>query len=162
MIKLFKNIDVEGDIAFKNKRQTQAGTWLIDVTCDNIYQTTWLPVKEVGFSVVVDASEIRAELNKIDEKVIDHCSNNLDMTIDEITKTYRHLCNETAEGVYFYASPTVNTVLYDNNKNVHGKSDIKQMLGPGDFVRLLFKFKKLNFKNYSLTFSLDLQQIEKM
>lgn len=161
-IKLFRNIDIDGDILFKNKRQTQAGTWLIDITCDYTFQTTWLPVKDVGFSIVTDATIIRDELTKIDEKVIDHCSQKLGMSIDEITKTYRHLCKETTDGSYFYISPTVNTVLYDSNKNAYGKSDIKQMLSQNDFVRLLFKFKKLNFKNYSLTFSLELLQIEKM
>jgi hypothetical protein len=163
--KLFKDINLD-DIVFKPIRKTATGSRIIDIENDNSYQTCWLKILyPVEYSIAVDCEKIKDILNEIDEKIIEHSSNVLDFPKNEILKMYRCLKksgsnNGFGETSIFSVSLLTNTIMFDKDRNFYDKSEIKSILKPGQYVRFIFKFKKVYFKDHELTCPLELIQIE--
>lgn len=159
-VKLFKNFD-QTDLIFKPVRKTATGSRIIDVDCKVLFQTGWLKILyEVDYSICVDSEKIKDTLNQIDQIVISQASNSLDFSKDEITKMYRPLLKQSGDSSCFSVSILTATTLFDKHKNFYDKSEIKNILKPGQNVRFIFGLKKIYFKDHELTFPLELQQIE--
>lgn len=160
LIKLFENFN-ENDLIFKPVRKTQSGSRIIDVNENILYQTCWLKmVNDIEYSICVDPEKIQTILQKIDEIVINHASNAFGFERHEIIKMYRPLLKLSGNNKYFSMSILTNTALFDKHKNFYNKSEIKNILKQGHYVRFIFNFKKIYFKDHELTFPLELQQIE--
>lgn len=160
MIKLLKEFD-DKDLVFKPVRKTQTGSRIIDVDNSYLYQTCWLKiVGDIEYSICVDSEQIMDVLKQIDEKVIEHASNTLGFSKQEILKMYKPLLKQSGDSNYFCVSILTNTVLFDRDKNFYDKSEIKNVLKQGQNVRFIFAFKKIYFKDHEITFSLELIQIE--
>ncbi len=161
MIKLFKDFDEVTDLIFKPVRKTTTGSRIIDVDGNILFQTGWLKILyDAEYSICVEADKIKEVLEKIDEKVINHSSITLDFSKQEILKMYRPLLKQSGESKCFSISILTNSILFDKDKNFYNKSEIKNIIKPGQSVRLIFNFKKIYFKDHELTFPLELQQIE--
>jgi len=148
------NIDI---IKFKNTRKTNTGSRIIDVDCDELFQTPWLKiVYDVDYTICVNAEKIKDTLKSIDEKIIKFSSTALNFSEEEIKEMYRPLLkNEN-----FSISILSTTILFDRYRNFYDKSEIKNILKVGHYVRFIIKFKKIYFKDHIVTFPLELVQIE--
>jgi hypothetical protein len=159
-VKLFKDFN-KTDLIFKPVRKTATGSRIIDVDGDILFQTSWAKILyDVDYSICVDSENIKDTLSEIDQMVIERASNSLDFSKDEIIKMYRPLLKQSGDSNCFCVSILTGTTLFDRYKNFYDKSEIKNILKPGQSVRLLFSFKKIYFKDHELTFPLELQQIE--
>jgi hypothetical protein len=159
-VKLLKDFN-QNDLIFKPVRKTPTGSRIIDVDGNILFQTCWLKILyDVDYSICVDSENIKSVLEQIDQKVIDHSSNVLDFSKQEILKMYRPLLKQSGDSNCFCVSILTNTVLFDRYKNFYDKSEIKNILKQGQSVRFIFGFKKIYFKDHELTFPLELQQIE--
>lgn len=158
-IKLLKDFN-ENDLIFKSMRKTNTGSRIIDVDGNTMFQTCWLNILyDVENSICVNSEQIKDILSQIDKMVIDHSSLVLGFEKPEIIKMYRSLTSDTK--CYFYISILSNTVLFDRYKNFYkDKTEIKSILKQGQYVRFIFNFKKIYFKDHEITFPLELQQIE--
>jgi hypothetical protein len=159
-IKLLKDFN-SNDLIFKPVRKTTTGSRIIDINGDMLFQTGWLKILyDVDYSICVDSEKIKDVLEKIDEIVIEHSSNTLDFSKEEILNMYRPLLKQSGNFNSFTISILTNTVLFDKYKNIYNKSEIKTILKPGQNIRLIFCFKKISFKDHELRFPLELHQIE--
>jgi len=172
IVKLLKDFKRD-DLIFKKIRKTSTGSRIIDVEGNISFQTGWLKILyDVDYNICVNTSDNTTNntsdttnnttniLAQIDEIVINHSSNILDFTKQEIIKMYRPLLKQYDDSNCFRVSISSNTILFDKNKNFYDKSEIKNILKQGHYVRFIFTFKKIYFKNHELTFPLELQQIE--
>jgi hypothetical protein len=160
MIKLLKDFN-SVELIFKPVRKTQTGSRIIDVDNDFLYQTCWLQiVGDVEYNICVDSEKIKDVLHQIDEIVIEHVSKILGFSKQETIKMYKPLLKKSGDSNYFCISILTNTILFDKHKNFYNKSDIKNILKPGQNVRFIFAFKKIYFKDHDITFPLELIQIE--
>lgn len=161
MVKLLKDFD-PSELKFKPVRKTTTGSRIIDVDCEGlILQTGWLPIiYDIEYNICVNSDKIKEILEKIDKRIVEYSCEILDFTKEEIIKMYRPLLKQTGNFNCFSISILTNTLLFDRDKNVYDKSEIKNVLKKGQYVRLLFNFKKIYFKDHELTFPLELQQIE--
>jgi hypothetical protein len=160
MIKLLKNFDLN-ELEFKPVRKTATGSRIIDVKDDMMYQTGWLKILyDVEYNICVEADKIKDILEKMDNKIVDHSSNVLDFSKQEILKMYRPLLKQSNGTNCFSISILTGTVLFDKNKTSYNKSEIKDVLKQGQYVRFIFSPKKIYFKDHEITFPLVLQQIE--
>jgi len=162
-MKLLKDF-VENDLTFKKVRETNTGSRIIDVINQEYIQTPWLQIRyEVDHSICVNADKIKDVLSVIDTKIITHSSNILDFSIDEISSMYKCLLRQTG---YFSIPISSNTILFDSSKDsnlerkYYDKSEIKNILKIGNYVRFIIKFKKIYFKDHNITFPIELIQIE--
>lgn len=156
-IKLFKDFNVS-DLIFKKIRSTDSGSRIIDIADKTFYQTKWLCIsRDIEYSICLDLDpDTEKTFNEIDEKVIEHLSKVLDFSEQEIRDMYRPLVKYSN----FRISILSGTVLFDQDKKFYYKADIKNVLKSGHWVRLIFNFKKIQFSNHEITFSLELIQIE--
>jgi hypothetical protein len=156
-IKLLKDFK-SSDLIFKPVRKTATGSRIIDVKGDMLFQTPWLKILyDVEHNICVDSDKIKDTLDQIDQIVINHSSNTLDFSKQEILNMYRPLLKDSDR---FSISILTNTTLFDRYKNFYDKSDIKSILKQGQSVRFVFGFKKIYFKDYIILFQIELQQIE--
>lgn len=161
-VKMLKDFD-PSDLIFKKMRKTGAGSVIIDTEKEVLFQTPWLKtIGEIEYSICVSSENVKHILKKMDDIIINYCSKELDFTEQEITEVYRPL-NRSSD--YFCISILAGTVLFyrdpnDNEVQSQDKSEIKKIIKRNDHIRLIFSLKKLNFKDNSLTTSLDLKQIE--
>ncbi len=159
-IKLLENFD-QNDLIFKPVRKTAAGSRIMDVDGDILFQTCWLKILyDVDYNICVNSEQIKDILRQIDQIVIDHSSNVLDFSKQEMLNMYRPLLKQSSDSNCFSISILTNTVLFDRHRNFYNKSEIKNVLKQGQNVRFIFCFKKICFKNHELRFPLELQQIE--
>lgn len=159
-VKLLKDFN-QNDLIFKPVRKTATGSRIIDVDGNILFQTCWLKILyDVDYSIWVDSEKIKDVLTEIDQKVIEHSAISLDFSRDEVMKMYKPLLKQSGDSNCFSVSILTNTTLFDRQKNFYDKSEIKNILRPGQSVRFIFAFKKIYFKDHELTFPLELQQIE--
>lgn len=159
-VKLLKDFSIS-DLTFKPVRKTATGSRIIDVDGNLLFQTCWLKiVNDIEYSICVDSEQIKDILQQIDEKVIEHASNVLEFSKQDILKMYKPLLKQSGDNYYFYLSILTGTILFDKDKNYYGKSEIKNILKQGQSVRFIFGFNKIYFKDHELTFPLELHQIE--
>jgi hypothetical protein len=159
-VKLFKDFN-KHDLIFKPVRKTATGSRIIDVDGDTLFQTGWLKILyDVDYSICVDSEKIKDTLSQIDQMVIEQASNSLDFSKEEILNMYRPLLKQSGDSNCFCVSILTGTTLFDRDKNFYDKSEIKNVLKPGQSVRFIFSFKKIYFKDHEITFPLELQQIE--
>src|SRR5579871_1895729 len=96
-VKLLKDFN-QKDLIFKPVRKTATGSRIIDVDGDLLFQTCWLKILyDVEYSICVDSEKIKDTLEQIDQKVIEHASNSLDFSKDEIIQMYRPLLKQSGE-----------------------------------------------------------------
>ncbi len=159
-IKLLRDF-TKDDLIFKPVRKTSTGSRIIDVDGDTLFQTGWLKIiYDVNYSICVDSESIKNILDEIDQIIIDQASKSLEFSKEEIVNMYRPLLKQSSDFNSFNVSILTGTILFDKDKNFYDKSEIKNILKPGQNVRFIFGFKKIYFKDHELTFPLELQQIE--
>jgi len=145
-VKFFKYF-TGGDLHFAKIRKTSTGTRIIDIVDNTLFQTPWLTVMyDVEYKICVNAEKIRDILEEIDKTVVEYARSALNFSEDEILKMYRPLITTT--------------ILWDQNKNFYNKPEIKNVIKPGQNVRFIMSFKKIEFKDHELTMVIDLRQIE--
>jgi len=160
-VKLIKDFDIDKDLTFDPVRKTNTGSRIIDVRGDTLYQTGWMKVLyDVEYTICLEASKHMNILASIDEKVVDHCSDKLPFSRQEILQMYRPLLR-TGDINRFTVSPLTGTVMYDKDKNTYNKAELKTVLKPGHYIRFIFGFNKVYLNNHELKFCLELRQIEK-
>lgn len=159
-MKLLKELS-RSDIKFNKIRKTSSGSKLIDVDCEPI-QTCWCKiVYDVDFSICTDVPELLEEkIKMVDNKILDHCSEVLDICHQELSDMYRSLLKPKNGGFYFRMPVNSSSILFGPEKNYHKKSEMKKVLKKNYYIRFIFKIKKISFKDYNLKPQLELIQAE--
>lgn len=160
-MKFLKNVDVENDLKFKKVRTTSVGAKIIDIDMP-IIQTCWTKILyDVDYSICTNVPELLKEtLIKMDTKIIDHCAEIFNMCHENITEMYRPLLRPTENDYYFKVPISNSSVLWKTSDTWYNKSEMKEILKVGHYVRFIIKFKKLYFKDYNLTVQFELIQAE--
>jgi len=152
---LLKNLNPE-NLKFKPIRKTDAGSRIIDVENQEMYQTCWLKVMyDIEYSICVSTENILSILESIDNKIIEQSIKSFDFTEKDIRDMYKPLKKN-----YLSLPLSTNVILFDKDKNFYEKSEIKDLLKAGSFIRCIIKFKKIYYKDHEITFPLELVQIE--
>jgi hypothetical protein len=162
---LLKNLNVN-DITFEKPRKTGVGATIIDVNSDLI-QTCWCKILyDVDYAICTDVPEqIRSNLQELDSKIIDHCSEVFKVCHQELTDMYkpffRTISHDGTGSSYLRMPISTNTIMWNQGKHTQTKKDIQELLSKNDYVRFIFKIKKLYFKDNCLTVQIELVQVEK-
>ncbi len=162
---LLKDFDIEKDIKFKKVRTTGVGAKIIDIE-SKLLQTCWTKIMYgVDYSICTDTPELFEKfLMKFDSIIVNHCAEVFDMCPETITKMYRPLLRPTRDGHYFRMPIANSSVLWKNSqggsRERYNKSEMKDVLEIGHYIRFIIKFKKLYFKDNNLTVQLELIQAE--
>jgi hypothetical protein len=159
-IKLIENFSAN-DLIFKGIRKTASGTRLVNIDYEYLLQTPWLRILyDVEYSVCVEAEKIKEILSSIDDKILNYMTEQLNITIEELTEMYRPLLKISKNINCFTIPISSNSVLFDSSKNYYNKAEMKNILKPNDNIRLLIKFKKISFGDHDLKILLELIQLE--
>jgi hypothetical protein len=158
---LFNDVNID-NIKFKKLRGTSSGSKIIDFDYIGLIQTGWCEIiYDVDYGICTEVTpEFRIFLEKLDTKIINHCSEVLDLCPQALTEMYIPLLRPNKNGHYFRLGISTTSILFDKESNYYNKSEMKDVLKKRDFVRFIFKFKKLNFKDHILKVQTEMIQTE--
>lgn len=157
MVKLIENISSE-DITSKKIRTTSSGSKIVDLDCDLI-QIGWCKVLfDVDYSICIELDyKMKESFEKLDSLIKDIIIKNMNFTEEETNDFYKKLSNNSS---VVYLPLSKNIIMFNESKDFFDKTEIKNMLKPGNYIRTIFKIKKITFVDYIITSNIETIQLE--
>lgn len=180
MVTLIRDFDTTL-IKFKKSRKTSSGSIIIDLEEMPLLQSPWCKiVYPVEHSINLEASStFLKKCQEIDNMIVDHCAKVFDFCPQEITEMYKSIIKyyglDSDDIKYvFRISMNTTTVIFESKEEEskeeeskegeskeYTKSNAGEILKVGDYVRVLFKIKKITMSNHEIKLQMDLSQVEK-